>query len=86
MPLRVTRKSLDATVKRLLSGTILIMSMGNCLTVRVGRTDFTAEQVAANVVAALPTIVRYVPHGWKNVQAVHLKVRDASWCHGRTPR
>lgn len=51
----------------------MFVNTGACFNVKIARSSFTAEQVTANVLAALPKIVDRVPKHWANVQALHLK-------------
>jgi len=42
-------------------------------TVPVGRIGFPSGSLSENVLEAMKGVVRYVPRGWKNIQAVHIK-------------
>jgi ribosome biogenesis protein UTP30 len=51
----------------------LFLGWGACCSVKVGRTDFTPEQVSENVMAAIKALVLKVPRKWRNIQSMHLK-------------
>jgi hypothetical protein len=46
----------------------MVPPSGTCISVRVARSSMTAEQVAANALAALQGVVKHIPKKWANVQ------------------
>lgn len=74
MPLHVDmRKNVVGQIRKAISSTALNLRQGTSTTVRVGRTDFTAEQIVENLVMAVDGVVRRLPAGWDDIQSLNLK-------------
>lgn len=50
---------------------------GSSVAIKVGRTDFKASELAANIGKVVESMAKSIPHGWKNVQSVHIKTHDS---------
>lgn len=61
-------------VEKALSAALVHLSPSTNTAVRVGRADWTPEQLAANVDAVASALVeRFVPQKWSNVRSIYLK-------------
>ena len=70
--------ALSAAVTRHRSSTFAYVGGGSCSNVRVAKTDFSAEQICENIIAAATTTVeKFVPRRWKNVMSLHIKTQDS---------
>jgi ribosome biogenesis protein UTP30 len=50
---------------------------GTSVTLRVGRSGMTPEQLQQNVAAALAGAAERIPRKWANIQAVYLKAAES---------
>ena len=75
--IRLNRGSLKRNIERKRDCTFLFLGWGACCSVKVGRTDFTAKQVAENTMAAIRALVEKVPRKWRNIQSMHLKSTES---------
>lgn len=74
MPLQVDmRKNVVKGIEKAISSTALNLRQGTSTTVRVGRTDFTVDQVVDNLVMAVDGVVRRLPGGWRDIQSLNIK-------------
>ena len=71
--IRLNRGNLKRNIEQKRNATYLFLGWGACCSVKVGRTDFTPEQVSENVMAAIKALVLKVPRKWRNIQSMHLK-------------
>lgn len=70
-PVRIDRGDIGATLARARDSTWLYVGQ-QCVSVRVARANMTAEQVAANILAAVTPAVEAFPKKWRGVQAIYL--------------
>lgn len=74
MPLQVDmRKDVVKQIRKAISSTALNLRQGTSTTLRVGRIDFTAEQIVENLVMAVDGVVRRLSGGWHDIQSLNLK-------------
>ena len=67
-------KQIAREVERSLACTQVQISPSVSVSVRVGLSNFTANQVAENIEAVVEGLVsKYVPKGWRNVRSIHIK-------------
>lgn len=61
-------------IERALACALIHLSPAATTSVKIGRSTFTAKQVAENVAAVVNGMVeKFVAKGWRNVKAVHVK-------------
>ncbi|KAJ8552214.1 hypothetical protein ON010_g10331 [Phytophthora cinnamomi] len=74
---RVSRKSVAASVRLASRRTALHVSAGVCNNVKVARLDMTPEQIVDNVMVAMNSCASLVPKGWNGVQSISVKTSDS---------
>ncbi|KAL8711998.1 MAG: hypothetical protein Q9220_003694 [cf. Caloplaca sp. 1 TL-2023] len=68
-PLQVAKE-----IEKAIGCTFVHLAPSNNVSIRIGRSTFTAQQVAENVEAVVPELVeKFIPKGWRNVRAIHIK-------------
>lgn len=61
-------------IEKTLGCAFVHLSPSNNVSVRIGLSSFTPEQVAENVEAVVTGLVeKFIPKGWRNVRGVHIK-------------
>lgn len=61
-------------VQKALSSAIIHLSESASVSVKVARASFTPEQCVQNIEAVVQALTeKFIPHGWRNVRALHLK-------------
>ena len=74
---KIQGNKLDKSVKSARDSTFLYLGRGDCVAVRVGRTDFAEDDLAENVVAAMMGAVDRIKGGWGNIQCINLKTTSS---------
>jgi ribosome biogenesis protein UTP30 len=75
----VTRRStLAQAIKKAQDATYMFISSGTCICICVGTTAMTADQIEANIGAAVPRAIANIPRKWKNVQSIQLKTTNST--------
>ncbi|KAG6611834.1 ribosomal l1 domain-containing protein 1-like [Phytophthora cinnamomi] len=74
---RVSRKSVAASVRLASRRTALHVSAGVCNNVKVARLDMTPEQIVDNIMVAMNSCASLVPKGWNGVQSISVKTSDS---------
>ncbi|KAH3767771.1 ribosomal protein L1 [Pelomyxa schiedti] len=64
---------LSKTIKNKLKSTLVFSSTGTVSAFKIARVSFTAEQITANIIAALKNIHLFVRGGWKNIRQLGVK-------------
>lgn len=77
IPIRLTAKDWDAQFSKARRCTVMFLSGGSCLSIKVARASFAEAAVMDNVAAVLSAAVAAVPRKWANVQALFLKTADS---------
>ena len=85
VPVRIARRgaivstgALGGAVTRARNSTFVHLGAGSCCAVKVAKTDFDANDIVENVVAAATTTIeKYVPRRWHNVMSLHIKTQDS---------
>ncbi|KAL0633325.1 proteasome-interacting protein cic1 [Maublancomyces gigas] len=73
-PKAVTPARLAAETRAAIGSTYVHLSASASTSVRVGRADFTPEQIVENVDAVVTALVaKKVPAGWRGVRSFHIK-------------
>ena len=69
-----TAKGVAGEIEKSLSSTLVHMSPSANTSIKIGKLSMTAEQIKQNVETVVAKVVeKYVPQGWKNVRALHIK-------------
>lgn len=76
VPINLQRGNIAQQIQAILHCTLLFLSAGDCIVVKIGLSSHTAEEITENVMFALPHIVSKLKD-WKNIQALHLKSTDS---------
>jgi ribosome biogenesis protein UTP30 len=72
--IQVTRPAaLKSYVERARDSTYMFVSSGTCISITVGTTAMTKEELTANIMAVAPAAIAHVPKKWKNIQAIAVK-------------
>ena len=72
---RLTKGSIPQRVAAARDRTYMFLGWGACTSIRIARTDFTAEQVVENALAAIKGFV--AKRKWKHIQSMHIKSTDS---------
>ncbi|KAL8811391.1 MAG: hypothetical protein Q9223_001785 [Gallowayella weberi] len=68
-PLQVAKE-----IEKTINCALVHLSPSNNTAVRIGRSSFTAQQIADNVASVVAGLVeKFIPQGWRNIRAVHIK-------------
>ncbi|KAL8682455.1 MAG: hypothetical protein Q9186_001498 [Xanthomendoza sp. 1 TL-2023] len=68
-PLQVAKE-----IEKTINCALVHLSPSNNTAVRIGRSSFTAQQIAENVESVVAGLVeKFIPQGWRNVRAVNIK-------------
>ncbi|GAB5364261.1 hypothetical protein AAMO2058_000954700 [Amorphochlora amoebiformis] len=73
IPVRLSGKNIDKSIAAARDATYFFMRGGNICGMKVGKTDFSPEELTSNILEIMPNVIKRIPGGWKNVQAVHLR-------------
>jgi len=80
-PMPVNIKGSDAGFGAALAeardATFFHLSAGPCCNVKVAKSSFSVDEIHANIVAVLNTIVKHIPQGWDNIQSLCIKSHDS---------
>ncbi|KAE8880170.1 hypothetical protein PF003_g35723 [Phytophthora fragariae] len=74
---RVSRKSVAASLRLASRRTAFHVSAGVCNNVKVARLDMTPEQIVDNIMVAMNSCANLVPKGWNGVQSIGIKTSDS---------
>lgn len=74
---RVSRKSLAASLRLASRRTAFHVSAGVCNNVKVACLDMTPEQIVENIMVAMNNCANLVPKGWNGVQSISVKTSDS---------
>eukprot|EP00892_Ulva_mutabilis_P012830 jgi/Ulvmu1/991/UM103_0018.1 len=77
MPVDLTASDWTAQVEKAKSCTAMLLSAGSCMSIKVGMSSQSTEEVLANADAVLQAVADAIPKKWPNVQAVYLKSSDS---------
>lgn len=75
-PVSFTDGKLQENIEKIRDGTVLNLSTGTTVSLPIGLTSQTPEDVAANVVKAKKTFAKKLG-GWENIQTLSLKTVDS---------
>jgi ribosome biogenesis protein UTP30 len=67
---------LPALVQKVIDSTYFHLA-GKNLSIRIGMTHMSAEDVTENVLGGLPFAIEKLQNGWKDVHSIHLKTSDS---------
>ncbi|OLL23315.1 putative ribosome biogenesis protein [Neolecta irregularis DAH-3] len=80
IPIDISKeKKIYSEIKKALSSTLLILSQGNCTSVRVGHTGLTADHIKENIEAVVQHLIsKVVSKGWEGIRSLHLKSPEST--------
>ena len=73
IPVDLAHEDWGTAVRRATAGAYFFVSAGGCSAVRCARASQSAEEVAANALAAAAGVAARIPKGWKGIRALYLK-------------
>jgi ribosome biogenesis protein UTP30 len=69
-----TAEGVAKEIETSLSATLVHMSPSANTSIKIGKLSMTPEQLSANISTVVAKVVeKFVPQGWKNVRALHIK-------------
>ncbi|KAG9762476.1 ribosomal protein L1, partial [Aureobasidium melanogenum] len=70
----ITPEALAHEIERAVGAALVHLAPSTNVSIRVGKSSMTAEQVAANVDAVVNVLTeKYIPKGWRNIRSLHVK-------------
>jgi ribosome biogenesis protein UTP30 len=70
----ITPEALAHEIERAVAASLVHLSASTNTSVKVGKSTFTADQIAANVDAVVNALTqKYITKGWRNVRSLHIK-------------
>ncbi|KAI9208873.1 ribosomal protein L1p/L10e family-domain-containing protein [Polychytrium aggregatum] len=76
-PIKAAKNKIEKEVKRAVSSTYLRFTKGSNLTIRIGTSEHSAEQIAENIIGAIDLIVGRIPRKWANILSIGLKTTNS---------
>ncbi|KAH9940533.1 ribosomal protein L1 [Epithele typhae] len=73
IPVNITRKDLKGELERAISSTYFHQNQGTCTSIKIGTVSQKPAHVLANLLTALPEVVKHIKGGWDNVQSLMVK-------------
>ncbi|PKY42603.1 ribosomal protein L1 [Rhizophagus irregularis] len=58
--------------------TYMHYSSGVCLSIKIGTTEMTSDQLLENLEKAIPVIIDKIPRKWKNIQSLYIKTPEST--------
>ncbi|ORX98258.1 ribosomal protein L1 [Basidiobolus meristosporus CBS 931.73] len=77
IPISLTAGNLDKEVQKILSSTYMFKPNGTCMSIKIGTTAQSAQEVAENIDHAINHVVEKIPKKWKNIQSLHIKTTES---------
>ncbi|TIA13309.1 ribosomal protein L1 [Aureobasidium pullulans] len=70
----ITPEALAHEIERAVGAALVHLAPSTNVSIRVGKSSMTADQVAANVDAVVTGLTeKYIPKGWRNIRSLHVK-------------
>lgn len=70
----ITPEALAHELERAVGAALVHLAPSTNVSIRVGKSSMTADQVAANVDAVVTSLTeKYIPKGWRNIRSLHVK-------------
>jgi ribosome biogenesis protein UTP30 len=70
----ITPEALAHEIERAVGAALVHLAPSTNVSIRVGKSSMTAEQVAANLDAVVKVLTeKYIPQGWRNIRSLHIK-------------
>ncbi|PVU95970.1 hypothetical protein BB559_002550 [Furculomyces boomerangus] len=77
VPVNLATNEFTKEIKKALSSTYFHFSRGTTLSIKIGSTRMTSEQLCENILHALPYIIKRIPKNSKNVKMLAIKSSDS---------
>lgn len=70
----ITPEAMAHEIERAVGASLVHLVPSTNVSVKVGKSSFTPDQIAANVDAVVTSLTeKYIPKGWRNVRSLHIK-------------
>ncbi|KAI5196495.1 ribosomal protein L1 [Aureobasidium subglaciale] len=70
----ITPEALAHEIERAVGAALVHLAPSTNVSIRVGKSSMTADQVAANIDAVISSLTeKYIPKGWRNIRSLHIK-------------
>jgi ribosome biogenesis protein UTP30 len=70
----ITPEALAHEIERAVGAALVHLAPSTNVSIRVGKSSMTADQVAANLDAVVSVLTeKYIPQGWRNIRSLHIK-------------
>jgi ribosome biogenesis protein UTP30 len=70
----ITPEALAHEIERAVGAALVHLAPSTNVSIRVGKSSMTADQVAANLDAVVKVLTeKYIPQGWRNIRSLHIK-------------
>lgn len=78
MPLPVDmRKDIVQSIARAVTSTAFSPRQGTSTSIRIGKADFSAEQLVENVISAVDGVAKRLKDGWDGIQSINIKTASS---------
>eukprot|EP00656_Telonema_subtile_P029164 TRINITY_DN3218_c0_g1_i4.p1 TRINITY_DN3218_c0_g1~~TRINITY_DN3218_c0_g1_i4.p1 ORF type:complete len:265 (+),score=75.94 TRINITY_DN3218_c0_g1_i4:247-1041(+) len=72
-----TKKKLLTAIESARNSTVFYSGAGACSAVKAATTDFSAEEIVANIQQVVDGVVEATAKKWKNIRSIHVKTHDS---------
>ena len=70
----ITPEALSHEIERAVGAALVHLAPSTNVSIRVGKSSMTPDQVAANLAAVVNVLTeKYIPQGWRNIRSLHIK-------------
>lgn len=70
----ITPEALGHEIERAVGAALVHLAPSTNVSIRVGKSSMTPDQVAANLDAVVSVLTeKYIPQGWRNIRSLHIK-------------
>ena len=77
VPVDLTKRDWPAQIRKAAAATYVHMGAGTAISVKVGKTHQSVDEITENAIAAIANLVEIIPRKWANVQGVYLKTNES---------
>lgn len=77
-PVKMHAKTMKDEIEEVVTHTRWILTGdGSCSLITAAKTSFSLEQIVENIMACAVGIARFIPRGWNNVRALHIRTDNS---------
>ncbi|KAK9760284.1 proteasome-interacting protein cic1 [Basidiobolus ranarum] len=73
VPINLTAGNLKKEFQSILNSTYMFKPSGTCMSIKIGLSSQSGQEIAENIDFAINHIVDRIPKKWKNIQSLHIK-------------